>query len=230
MKSTRGKRIRFGLLFGRCGFSGEMLLVILSACLSCASGALIPEAEVEVIVIQKPFVCQRKTKFGDMLLVHYEGFLEQNGTLFHSTYQDNKGQPIWFTLGIKEVIKGWDKGLQSMCVGEKRKLIIPPALAYGKEGKGKIPPESTLRFIISLVEIRNGPRSHESFQEMDLNDDWKLSKAEVKAYLKNEFERHGAEMNESHHDALLEDIFQKEDEDGDGFISAREFTYKHDEL
>lgn len=44
---------------------------------------------------------------------------------------------------------------------------------------GKIPPESTLIFNIDLLEIRNGPRSHESFQEMDLNDDWKLSKAEV---------------------------------------------------
>lgn len=44
--------------------------------------------------------------------------------------------PVWFTLGIREVIKGWDKGLQGMCAGEKRKLTVPPALAYGKEGKG----------------------------------------------------------------------------------------------
>lgn len=45
---------------------------------------------------------------------------------------------MWFTLGIKEVIKGWDKGLQDMCSGEKRKLVIPPALAYGKDGKGTV--------------------------------------------------------------------------------------------
>ena len=45
---------------------------------------------------------------------------------------------VWFTLGIREVIKGWDKGLQDMCAGEKRKLTIPPALAYGKEGKGTV--------------------------------------------------------------------------------------------
>lgn len=50
-------------------------------------------------------------------------------------------------------------------------------------GSGKIPPESTLTFIIEVMEIRNGPRSHESFQEMDLNDDWKLSKYEVMAAL-----------------------------------------------
>lgn len=47
-------------------------------------------------------------------------------------------QAVWFTLGIREVIKGWDKGLQDMCSGEKRKLTIPPALAYGKEGKGTV--------------------------------------------------------------------------------------------
>ncbi|XP_012973714.1 peptidyl-prolyl cis-trans isomerase FKBP14 isoform X4 [Mesocricetus auratus] len=145
-------------------------------------------------------------------------------------HKHNNGQPIWFTLGILEALKGWDQGLKGMCVGEKRKLIIPPALGYGKEGKGKIPPESTLIFNIDLLEIRNGPRSHESFQEMDLNDDWKLSKHEVKVYLKKEFEKHGAVVNESHHDALVEDIFDKEDEDKDGFISAREFTYVHDEL
>ncbi|XP_025054756.1 peptidyl-prolyl cis-trans isomerase FKBP14 isoform X3 [Alligator sinensis] len=151
----------------------------LFACVPFAAGALIPEAEVTVEVLQKPFICHRKTKWGDMMLVHYEGYLEKDGSMFHSTHKHNNGQPMWFTLGIKEAIKGWDKGLKDMCVGEKRKLTIPPSLGYGKEGKGKIPPESTLIFNIDLLEIRNGPRSHESFQEMDLNDDWKLSKDEV---------------------------------------------------
>lgn len=43
---------------------------------------------------------------------------------------------MWFTLGIKEVIRGLDRGLQDMCAGEKRRLVVPPALAYGKEGRG----------------------------------------------------------------------------------------------
>lgn len=55
---------------------------------------------------------------------------------FHCSHKHNNGQPIWFTLGILEALKGWDQGLKGMCVGEKRKLIIPPALGYGKEGKG----------------------------------------------------------------------------------------------
>ncbi|KAI5106121.1 peptidyl-prolyl cis-trans isomerase FKBP14 precursor, partial [Silurus meridionalis] len=217
--------------------------------------------EVKIEVLYKPFLCHRKTKYGDMLLVHYDGFLESNGTMFHSSRQQGDKHPVWFTLGIREVIKGWDKGLQNMCTNEKRKLTVPPSLAYGKEGKamcwclvfklalmpnpyvyacfvfsylcfalGKIPPESTLIFEIELIEIRNGPRSHESFQEMDLNDDWKLSKSEVKEYLRKEFEKHGYPPNDTHHEVMVEDIFKQEDDDQDGFISAREFTYQHDEL
>lgn len=53
---------------------------------------------------------------------------------------------------------------------------------------------------------------------------------QVKEYLRKEFERHGYPPNDTHHEAMAEDIFQKEDEDNDGYISAREFTYKHDEL
>ncbi|KAJ8288096.1 hypothetical protein COCON_G00007550 [Conger conger] len=192
-------------------------------------GAKLPEPEVKIEVLHKPFLCQRKSKYGDMLLVHYEGLLESNGTMFHSS-RTNGENPVWFTLGNREVIKGWDKGLQNMCAGERRKLTVPPTLAYGKEGKGKIPPDSTLIFDIEVMEIRNGPRSHESFQEMDLNDDWKLSKDEVKEYLRKEFEKHGYSANDTHHEEMVEDIFKNEDEDEDGYISAREFTFQHDEL
>uniref|UniRef100_A0A1A8G576 peptidylprolyl isomerase n=2 Tax=Nothobranchius korthausae TaxID=1143690 RepID=A0A1A8G576_9TELE len=181
-----------------------------------------------------------------MLLVHHDGFFE-NGTLFYTSRSQGAGDKdaMWFTLGIRQVIKGWDVGLQNMCAGEKRRLVVPPSLAYGKEGKvyflsawsmqtklfsGKIPPESMLTFIVELLEIRNGPRSHESFQEMDLNDDWRLSKDEVKEYLRKEYERYGYPPNDTLHENVAEDIFDKEDKNKDGFISSREFTYKHDEL
>ncbi|XP_060681356.1 peptidyl-prolyl cis-trans isomerase FKBP14 [Hemiscyllium ocellatum] len=205
------------------------LALVFTFVLGYASSALIPEADVKIDVLQKPFLCHRKTKLGDQLLVHYAGFFE-NGTMFHSSHKDNNGEAVWFTLGIKETLVGWDRGLREMCAGEKRKLVIPPSLAYGKEGKGKIPPESTLVFEIELLDIRNGPRSHESFQEMDLNDDWKLSRHEVKEYLRREFDKYKVEQNDTQQDSMVNDIFKNEDEDEDGYISAREFTYKHDEL
>ncbi|XP_034029455.1 peptidyl-prolyl cis-trans isomerase FKBP14 [Thalassophryne amazonica] len=211
-------------------------MILFAVCLMLPSlfvyvkGGKLPELEVQIEVIHKPFICSRKSKYGDMLLVHYEGFLESNATMFHSSRKQGDQKPVWFTLGIREVLKGWDKGLQDMCAGERRKLTVPPSLAYGKEGKGKIPPSSTLIFDVELMEIRNGPRSHESFREMDLNDDWKLSRLEVKEYLRKEFEKHGYLPNDTNHEVMVDDIFKNEDEDKDGFISVREFTYQHDEL
>uniref|UniRef100_A0A3P9C8M6 peptidylprolyl isomerase n=1 Tax=Maylandia zebra TaxID=106582 RepID=A0A3P9C8M6_9CICH len=208
------------ILFSLCSLLASLFVLV--------TGGKLPEPEVKIEVIHKPFMCHRKSKNGDMLLVHYEGFLESNGTMFHSSRKHGDKNPVWLTLGIREVLKGWDKGLQNMCTGERRKLTVPPSLAYGKEGKGKIPPGSTLIFDIELMEIRNGPRSHESFRDMDLNDDWNLRS--VKEYLKKEFEKHGYSPNDTHHEVMVDDIFKNEDEDKDGFISAREFTYQHDEL
>ncbi|MEQ2206076.1 Peptidyl-prolyl cis-trans isomerase fkbp14 [Xenoophorus captivus] len=210
------------MLFSLCSLLPSLLVFV--------TGGKLPEPDVKVEMIHKPFMCHRKSKYGDMLLVHYEGFLESNGTMFHSSRKHGDKNPVWFTLGIREVLKGWDKGLQNMCAGERRKLTVPPSLAYGKEGQGKIPPSSTLIFDIELMEIRNGPRSHESFRDMDLNDDWKLSRQEVKQYLKKEFEKHGYSPNDTHHEVMVDDIFKNEDEDKDGFISVREFTSIHDEL
>lgn len=57
----------------------------LALVVSSLSGAMIPEPEVKIEVLQKPFICHRKTKGGDLMLVHYEGYLEKDGSLFHST-------------------------------------------------------------------------------------------------------------------------------------------------
>lgn len=57
-----------------------------------------------------------------------------------------------------------------------------------------------------------------------------ILKLQVKDYLKKEFERHGYSPNDTHHEVMLDDIFKNEDDDKDGFISAREFVHQHDEL
>ncbi|KAG5975200.1 hypothetical protein E4U55_007798 [Claviceps digitariae] len=95
--------------------------------------------------------CDRKTEKGDQVKMHYRGTLFASGKVFDASY--DRGEPLKFTLGAGQVIKGWDQGLIEMCVGEKRTLTIPPKLAYGERGIGPIPPSSTLVFETELVAI-----------------------------------------------------------------------------
>ncbi len=93
-------------------------------------------------------------KAGQMVKVHYTGTL-MNGTKFDSSFDHPDKAPIEFALGQHAVIPGWDEGIASMKVGGKRKLIIPPNLAYGDRGAGAdIPPNSTLNFDVELVGVQ----------------------------------------------------------------------------
>lgn len=90
-------------------------------------------------------------KEGDTVAVHYVGNL-QGGAEFDNSRK--RGTPFEFTVGKGMVIEGWDKGLVGMQVGGQRALVIPPEMAYGEQGIGPIPPNSTLVFMIELVEIK----------------------------------------------------------------------------
>jgi FKBP-type peptidyl-prolyl cis-trans isomerase len=85
---------------------------------------------------------------GKILAVHYTGTLT-DGKKFDSSL--DRGEPIHFKLGLGRVIPGWEQGIEGMRVGGKRRLTIPPALAYGAQGSGPVPPNATLIFDVELL-------------------------------------------------------------------------------
>jgi FKBP-type peptidyl-prolyl cis-trans isomerase len=94
----------------------------------------------------------KKATDGKVVKVHYTGWLT-NGEKFDSSL--DRGQPFSFALGMKRVIPGWDEGIKTMRVGGKRKLTIPPKLAYGEAGRPpKIPPNATLIFEVELLDVQ----------------------------------------------------------------------------
>lgn len=89
---------------------------------------------------------------GRTLRVHYVGVAYSTRTQFDASWDRN--QPLPFVLGQGDVIEGWDEGLVGMKVGGRRRLVIPPELAYGAEGRGSgIKPNETLVFVVDLLEV-----------------------------------------------------------------------------
>ena len=95
--------------------------------------------------------CTRKTKAGDKVDVHYRGTLEKDGSEFDASY--NRGQPLSFSVGTGQVIKGWDQALEGVPVGSRVVMEVPPALGYGEQGQpdGGIPANATLVFIVDVL-------------------------------------------------------------------------------
>ncbi|WP_299899913.1 peptidylprolyl isomerase [uncultured Aquimarina sp.] len=89
---------------------------------------------------------------GKTVSVHYKGSLI-DGTVFDSSYKRN--QPIDFSLGMGQVIPGWDEGISLLQVGDKARFVIPPSLGYGEHGAGGvIPPNATLIFDVELMAVK----------------------------------------------------------------------------
>lgn len=126
-------------------FLSIVLFTVLVAVISASSDQ---SGKLKIGIKKRVENCESKTRKGDIIHMNYVGTLT-DGTEFDRS----RDQPLSFTLGSGQVIKGWDQGLLGMCVGEKRRLVIPSDLAYGSRSMGKIPADSTLIFETELVKI-----------------------------------------------------------------------------
>ncbi|XP_062845005.1 peptidyl-prolyl cis-trans isomerase FKBP10 [Trichomycterus rosablanca] len=109
--------------------------------------------DVEVEVLHVPQPCRRRSQRGDFIRYHYNGTF-QDGTQFDSSYQRNSTYNTY--IGVGHVISGVDKALQGVCIGEKRRVIVPPHLAYGETGSGDlIPGSAVLIFYLHIIDFHN---------------------------------------------------------------------------
>ena len=95
----------------------------------------------------------REAKVGDTVSCHYVGVTYSGGEEFDASW--NRGEPLGFTVGVGQVIQGWDQGLLGMKVGGRRRLEIPSELAYGSRGAGAVSgPDESLIFVVDLLDVR----------------------------------------------------------------------------
>merc|ERR1712079_948615 len=200
-------------------FLMTMLVVVASA------EPEVKDSGLKVEYLSKPDSCDKVARNGDMLTMHYTGTLE-DGSKFDSSVDRN--EPFKFQIGVGQVIKGWEEGDLGMCIGEKRRLIVPPELGYGDQGAGEvIPGGATLYFDIELLGTEEGPQPVNVFKQIDMDNDAALSREELSVYLKQQVEamaQAGGEQAQQaqemlkDQDKLVEEIFSHEDKDKDGYI------------
>merc|ERR1712176_367175 len=130
------------------------------------------------IEVTKEVKCKSSHKAvnGDKVTVHYGGFL-QDGKKFDSSF--DRQQPFTFTMGVGQVIPGWDQGLLGVCAGEERHLVVPAPLAYGDRGAGDvIPPGATLLFDIVIVDVERADTRQEEELRRKQEEEAKRKKKE----------------------------------------------------
>ena len=132
------------------GFIAVSALLTLAACGGGGGSATSPSTGGSLVIEDLVVGTGATAATGDTVSVHYLGTFT-NGTKFDSSY--DRGTPFSFRVGAGQVIPGFDQGVAGMRVGGKRRLTIPPSLAYGSQGSGPIPGNTTIVFEVELLAV-----------------------------------------------------------------------------
>ncbi|XP_028673366.1 peptidyl-prolyl cis-trans isomerase FKBP9 [Erpetoichthys calabaricus] len=204
-----------------------------------------PSDTVDIQTVYKPPDCSILSKKGDFIKYHYNATL-MDGTLLDSTYTYGKTYNV--VLGSGQVVIGMDLGLRDMCVGEKRKVIIPPHLGYGEQGvDGEVPGSAVLVFDIEIIEmdpglpegymfVWNSDVSPNVFAEMDKNSDGQVDSVEFSIYIHHQVATGNGKLAPGFSaTSIIDTMFSNQDRNADGKITLEEFKLKdqedrHDEL
>ncbi|XP_073773521.1 peptidyl-prolyl cis-trans isomerase FKBP9 isoform X3 [Danio rerio] len=198
-----------------------------------------PKDDIIVETLKLPEPCARKSVAGDFIRYHYNAsFL--NGIMFDSSYQQNQTYNTYIGMGY--MIAGIDKGLQGVCAGEWRRIILPPHLAYGQQGAaGIVPGSAVLRFELELLSLQKGvPEGYlfiwlqdspvQPFEALDINKDHQVPLDEFSQFIKQQVsEGKGRLKPVRDPDSVIRDMFKNQDRNADGLITADELKLKVDE-
>jgi FKBP-type peptidyl-prolyl cis-trans isomerase FkpA len=133
-----------------------MVMVVLAAASACSESVTSPSGQAPFGQTDVRAGTGAAVITGSVVTVHYTGWLYRESATDGKGLQfetSRSGEPFSFTVGVGQVIEGWDEGLPGMRVGGLRRLVIPPSMAYGSFRNGVIPPNATLVFEIELIEV-----------------------------------------------------------------------------
>ncbi|KAE8588369.1 hypothetical protein XENTR_v10022486 [Xenopus tropicalis] len=198
-----------------------------------------PEDSVSITSLFKPSNCSVLSKKGDYLKYHYNATL-MDGTVLDSTHQYGKTYNI--VLGSGQVVMGMDIGLQDMCIGEKRNIVIPPHLGYGEAGvEGEVPGSAVLVFDIELLDlipglpegymfVWNGEVSPNLFEDIDKDQNGEVVLDEFIEYIHAQVRAGKGKLAPGFDpNKIIENMFTNQDRNQDGKITEEEFKLKDEE-
>ena len=197
----------------------KVSLSLLVGLVAAAADTASTRRGIKVNVYEGPTECDEadKVKVGDQLGMHYTGSIDESSQTGEPGKQFDSSRDrdvLSVTIGVGQVIQGWDKGLLGLCKGARAILVIPPEMGYGSNGAGGvIPGGATLRFDVEVVSVSGPPAQPNLFDELDVDQDGLLTPEEIVVHFRQADP--AAELPPT--------LMEQEDKNKDGVVSREEF-------